>query len=146
MYTSHGHQIPNTPVEGDRPALVARCGGPGLCNTCSGEILYGMRDVKAVKHPVGDPPPNMRVEDKARFMVAQYINARLPDDSAIEPLGLKDIYLVWFSKTLQNWKALVTTNIPDGFFFEISHNGDKKETYLDAYVKWQNVVIPGGGF
>lgn len=34
MYTSHGHQIPGTPVEGERPKLVARCGGPRLCRQC----------------------------------------------------------------------------------------------------------------
>jgi hypothetical protein len=37
-YTSHGHQIPGTPVEGPRPESVARCGGPGRCKLCS---LYG---------------------------------------------------------------------------------------------------------
>ena len=38
-YTSHGHQIPGTPVE-DNGALRerARCGGPGFCDVCSNEI------------------------------------------------------------------------------------------------------------
>ena len=38
MYTSHGHQIPGTPVEGERPKLVARCGGPRLCRQCKSEV------------------------------------------------------------------------------------------------------------
>lgn len=38
MYTSHGHQIPGTPVEGP-PRDKARCGGPGLCTTCSSEAI-----------------------------------------------------------------------------------------------------------
>jgi len=26
-------------------------------------------------------------------------------------------------------------------YYEITYNGDKKEFYLDAYKKWQNVCI-----
>jgi ferredoxin len=146
MYTSHGHHIPNTPVESEHPARVARCGGPGICQQCSIEILHGLREQKAAKYDTtGAVLPSLRSEEKARLLVAQYVNARIPEDSAVEPLKLSDIYLVWFGKTLQNWKALVTTNIPDGMFFEVTYNGDKRETYLDAYVKWQNVAIPDGG-
>lgn len=35
MYTTHGHQIAGTPVEGEPPESVARCGGPSLCYRCS---------------------------------------------------------------------------------------------------------------
>lgn len=146
MWTSHGHQIPNTPVDPNPPEQRMRCGGPPICETCANEILYGLRDQKAVKHDTsGGELPNMRPEDKARLLVAQYVNARIGEDSQIEPLTLKDVYLVWFCKTLQNWKALVITNIPDNSFFEITYDGDKRQTYLDAYVKWENVAIPDGG-
>ncbi len=37
-WTSHGHAVDGVTVEGPgRPDLVARCGGPGLCSTCSQE-------------------------------------------------------------------------------------------------------------
>lgn len=52
---------------------------------------------------------------------------------------MDDVYIVWFSKTLQNWKALVSTNVSDGMYYEITYNGDKKETYLDAYKKFDNI-------
>lgn len=51
---------------------------------------------------------------------------------------------MWFSKTLQNWKALVSTTVSDGMYYEITHNGDKKETYLDVYKKWENQCIADG--
>ena len=38
-------------------------------------------------------------------------------------------------KTLQNNKALLSTNIYDGMYFECTYNGDKKELYIDAYKK-----------
>ena len=53
-----------------------------------------------------------------------------------------DVFIVWFCKTLQNWKALVSTTVSDGMYYEVTHNGDKGETYLDAYKKWENVCIP----
>lgn len=53
----------------------------------------------------------------------------------------EDVYLVWYCKTLQNHKALLSTNISDGMYYELTYNGDKNELYLDAYKKWQNVKI-----
>lgn len=56
-----------------------------------------------------------------------------------------DVYIVWVCKTLQNNKALVSTTIPNGMYYEITHNGDKNETYVDAYKKWENFAIKHGG-
>lgn len=53
----------------------------------------------------------------------------------------EDVYVVWYCKTLQNHKALLSTNISDGMYYELTYNGDKNELYLDAYKKWQNVKI-----
>ena len=52
-----------------------------------------------------------------------------------------NVYIVWFSKTLQNFKALVSTTVSDGMYYEITYNGDKNELYLDAYKKWENKKI-----
>ena len=53
-----------------------------------------------------------------------------------------DVYIVWLSKTLQNTKGLFSTNIPDGMYYELTYNGDKKELYFDAYKKVENLCIP----
>ena len=52
-----------------------------------------------------------------------------------------EVYVVWSCKTLQNWKALLSTSLPDGMYYELTYNGDKKEWYLDAYKKFENRVI-----
>lgn len=52
-----------------------------------------------------------------------------------------EVYIVWHCKTLQNWKALVSTTLNDGMYYELTLNGDKQEIYLDAYKKWENKVI-----
>ena len=52
-----------------------------------------------------------------------------------------DVYVVWLCKTLQNNKALLSTNVWDGMYYEVTYNGDKNEMYLDAYKKWDNKCI-----
>lgn len=52
-----------------------------------------------------------------------------------------DVYIVWYCKTLQNWKALLSTTLSDGMYYELTLNGDKDEAYLDAYKKWDNNCI-----
>jgi len=54
-----------------------------------------------------------------------------------------EVYVVWFSKTLQNWKALLSTTLSDGMYYEVTHNGDKNETYCDAYRKVANFAVAG---
>jgi hypothetical protein len=59
----------------------------------------------------------------------------------VPELPLDEVYVVWFCKTLQNWKALVSTTMPDGMYYEVTFNGDTKETYLDVYTKSLNLTI-----
>ena len=77
---------------------------------------------------------------KAKQLVVNYYNSRveITDDFEITE---ENVFIVWFCKTLQNWKALVSTTVSDGMYYELTYNGDKQETYLDAYKKWENVRI-----
>ena len=51
-----------------------------------------------------------------------------------------DMYIVWFCKTLRNWKALVSgAHIPE--YIEVTYNGDKKEIYVDVYSKVCNQCL-----
>lgn len=51
------------------------------------------------------------------------------------------VFTVWKVKVLQNWKYLLSSTLPDGMYYELTYNGDKKEWYLDAYKKFENQVI-----
>ena len=72
--------------------------------------------------------------------VAQYANEHLDktDGCAITE---DDVFIVWMCKTLQNSKAMASTTLFDGMYYELTYNGDKKELYLDAYKKWENRCI-----
>mgnify|MGYP007024596849 FL=1 len=77
------------------------------------------------------------MQERAKQIVVDYFNSHM-DKTDGKQIGLEDVYVVWFCKTLQNWKALLSTNVSDGMYYEITHNGDKNETYVDVYKKWEN--------
>lgn len=74
-----------------------------------------------------------------RETVRDYANAHL-DKSDNVSITTDDVFVVWMCKTLQNNKALLSTTLFDGMYYEITYNGDKKEAYVDAYKKWDNFV------
>lgn len=54
----------------------------------------------------------------------------------------EDFFVVWFCKTLQNWKCLISAKFDGAPYVEVTYNGDKKETYVDVYRKIENVRFP----
>lgn len=80
------------------------------------------------------------MDEKALQIVRDYIEKHL-DKSDVIP-SFFEVFMVWKCKALQNWKYLLSSSLPDGMYYELTYNGDKKEWYLDAYKKFQNVVIP----
>lgn len=63
-------------------------------------------------------------------------------DTDTNVLTMDDVFVVWFAKTLQNWKACVSTSDPDShLYYEITYNGDRLEAYVDVYDKIDNQVI-----
>ena len=70
-------------------------------------------------------------------IVTQYTNDHL-DKSDGKTITADDVFIVWMCKTLQNNKALLSTTLLDGMYYEITYNGDKKVAYLDAYKKFEN--------
>nr|DAY12429.1 MAG TPA: hypothetical protein [Caudoviricetes sp.] len=82
----------------------------------------------------------MMMQKKAKQIVMDYFNAKV-DVTDKKQITLNDVYVVWFCKTLQNWKALVSTNVSDGMYYEVTYNGDKNETYVDVYKKWENFCV-----
>jgi hypothetical protein len=70
-------------------------------------------------------------------IVADYTNKHL-DKTDQKQITEEDVFIVWLCKILQNNKALLSTTLFDGMYYEITYNGDKKEFYIDAYKKWEN--------
>lgn len=77
---------------------------------------------------------------KAIQIVMAYILEHLDKTDEVPQF---EVYTVWKSKALQNWKYLLSSSLCDGMYYELTFNGDKNEWYLDAYKKIENRVIPG---
>ena len=76
--------------------------------------------------------------ERAKQLVSDYTKEHLDKTDTVPPF---DVYTVWKCKALQNWKYLISSTLCDGMYYELTYNGDKKELYLDAYKKWQNMRI-----
>lgn len=77
--------------------------------------------------------------DRAREVVGAYVEDHLDVTDGKQQY---EVFVVWSCKTLGNWKALVSTTLVDGMYYEVTYDGANKRIYLDAYEKFQNVVIP----
>lgn len=78
---------------------------------------------------------------KSKEALVQFINHG--DNNFQTPITMDDVYVTWFSKTLQNHKALyyIPTDEYNSCYFEVTYNGDKKETYIDTYKKISNNTV-----
>lgn len=74
-----------------------------------------------------------------RKLVEEY-NRKQIDEAPF--IGLDNVFVVWSCKTLQNYKALLSTTVSgDGIYVEYTYNGDKQELYEDFYHKMSNRCI-----
>lgn len=91
---------------------------------------------------MGAAPLAVNFPERARGIVCDLVAGRLePTDQHIS-FGLDDVYVVSFSFIVNCWKALVSTTLPDGMYYEVTHNFVKKETYVTSYKQWDHKTIP----
>jgi hypothetical protein len=73
--------------------------------------------------------------------VVDYFNAQADSTDKNGKITEDNVFVVWLCKTLQNNKAILSTTVSDGMYYEFTWNGDKNEGYLDAYKKWKNTIV-----
>ena len=106
-----------------------------ICTGCHDDAITFNKEPYEDVSGYSDDPDRFLKQAKL-FVIGSYNNRA---DDTTTPLSVENLYIVWFSKTLQNWKALISTNHSgDGLYFEVTHNGDKEETYVDTYLKITN--------
>lgn len=86
---------------------------------------------------------NNEFEKLCKSIVKDYTNEHLDKTDNVQII-VDNVFVVWQCKTLQNNKALLSTTLYDGMYYELTYNGDKKELYLDAYKKFENRCIKVG--
>lgn len=88
-------------------------------------------NIKAI--PFSSDEEGLSFPDKARELVTKVSKAEF-----------NETYVVMFSYVLGNYKALVSTSLPDGKYYEVTRNGANNVIYVDTYVKTQNIVFSEG--
>jgi len=81
---------------------------------------------------------NEKFIEKAKQIVAIYAREHF-DKTDTGPQF--DVFVVWNCYILGNQKALLSTTISDGMYYEVTYNAAKDEIYLDAYKKFENRCI-----
>jgi len=62
-------------------------------------------------------------------------------NDGVAEMTLDDVYILFYTKLLNSWKALVTTTVGDEIYYQITYNGETEETYLDVFTKAYNFCI-----
>lgn len=92
-------------------------------------------EVVAVRHDPNNFPAI------ARRLVFDEVKKTLEKTDLHVTFAEDEVYVVWFAFTLGNWKALCSTTLPDGRYYEVTFNKPKNEAYVDTYVKVDNTAI-----
>jgi hypothetical protein len=79
-------------------------------------------------------------------LIVDYVNEHFDQTDGTQPIDITNVYVVWMCKTLKNSKALLSTTVPDGKYYEMTYNGEKDELYMDVYTKVQNICVPNSEF
>lgn len=86
-------------------------------------------------------------QNDIRIQRAKYLSAMAMNRSGGSHLKPEDVFVVWFCKVAQNWKAIVSTaSLPHpaentGHFVEVTYDGEHHRVYIDVYHKVFKRVI-----
>lgn len=151
--TGHGHQIPGSIYNrtNDDAAGVKRCGGVDTCPRCRADVedWNATHRVTVERLYLDQPEPKERplltIPNAPKDLVAQakrtlinYVDSQY--SVAFEKPAF-EVYVVTFTKILQHWKAIVITDIPDGKYYELTYDGDKRLTYVNELTKNKSTII-----
>ena len=71
----------------------------------------------------------------ARLAVLDIVRQQLDPTDNVE-ITLDDVYEVTHSYILGNQKAMISTSLPDGKYYEVTYDATKQIMYIDCYVKF----------
>lgn len=81
-------------------------------------------------------------QDKALLLVYNFVKSSL-DPSDHPTFAIDEVYIVSFVFVLGNMKALISTTLPDGMYYEVVYDKVTGTIYLVAYKRWQQLTVRG---
>jgi hypothetical protein len=119
----------------------------GVFLDANGRELFdaAMVNYRKIESELFGPDSTTSRTRKACKYVYDYVKNHLDKtDAKYTTFSEDEVYVVWYSYILGGWKALVSTTLPDGMYYEVTYNSKKNEVYLDAYKKFENQCYPQG--
>lgn len=90
---------------------------------------------------VAKPGIDQSIPEIACDLVYGHILENLEKTDTHITFGRDEVYCVWFAFVLGNYKALVSSSLPDGRYYEVTYDKNKTRVYIDTYVKVDNRCI-----
>ena len=79
------------------------------------------------------PDPDRFLMTAKRLAMRNYNDTR--DASKYPELTMDSFYVVWYTKVLNHWRAVVESQQASRLSWSISYNGAKDECYIDVWKK-----------
>lgn len=93
--------------------------------------------------PQGDKSnPELFVEVAKDAVLKNYNSMR--DETHAPELRAKDLFVVWYCRTLQNWQCIITSPIARRLYWEVTFNNYRNEVYVNVYQKLNSMRISLG--
>lgn len=81
---------------------------------------------------------SLSCQDQAVYEVLSYINNFSRGDH--NPITLDQVFLMEFSEVIQNWRAWVSTALPDSHYYEVSYSGDTDLIDIAVYTEVDRIT------
>lgn len=76
----------------------------------------------------------------ARLAILDVVRSQLDPTDNVE-IGIDDVYEVTHGYILGNQKAMISTNLKDGKYYEVTYDKANGLMYIDCYVKFNQHVV-----
>lgn len=80
----------------------------------------------------------MQKAEKIKAIALKLVERNVQDtrDRSVYPCGIDfELAVVWQCWILGNMKFLITSDLPDGKYYEVTYSTEMEEFYLDVYVR-----------
>ena len=121
--------------------MSKRGGFPGMGGFGGMNINQLMKEAKKMQADIEKSQTELQAKEFDATAGGGAVSVKVTGSKEIKEITKDDVFMVWCCKTLQNNKALLSTTLFDGMYYECTYNGDKEEMYFDAYKKWENKKI-----
>lgn len=96
-------------------------------------------EIADVVRPTVFPHPDRYLTMAKRLVMENYNEHHNEEESP--PLIIDDLYIIWFTKVLNNWRAQVASSVVRGLVWMVTYNGSKSEAYIEVFRKINNTKV-----